>query len=385
MKIAYFKNSDGGCDFYRALLPMETIKAQRMAQVESLWPANIVADILYNKEKFLQVMDADVFLLQRVIGKSFLTKIHEVIKANSRRGVLIIDHDDNVFQVSPLSNHYSDYGTKEIKIVNNGQLVYEWKDGVNLNIKKNQQRLDEIKWSLENCNMMTVTTDILADAFRPYCENIRVLPNCVDMKAWQKLPLIRPNPEEIRLYWSGGHSHWEDLFMVKNVLIETARKHKNVKIVISGWKPVGMEEDYPKDQFEFRPWSDTTAYPYTTAIADPDIAIIPLVDNEFNRCKSAIKWIEMAALKVPAVTSMVSPYKELIDLKEDNGIFIENNDPNAWLKGIDLLINDAELRKKIGQNAYDTVKEHFDINTQYHQWFNAYGEVLSSSRLSVAQ
>lgn len=381
MKIAYFKNSDGGCDYYRAVLPIETAKKNGMVQAESLWPANIIADILYNKEKFMRTMDADIFLLQRVIGRQFLTKIHEVIKSNSKNGKLILDHDDNVFQVSPLSNHYSDYGTKETKIENNGKLIYEWKDGVNLDIKKNITRLDEIKWSLENCDMLTVTTDILADAFRPYCQNIRVLPNCVDLNIWKPLPLKRMNPEEIRIYWSGGHSHWEDLFMVKNVLIEIAKKHKNVKIVISGWKPVGMEEDYLKSQFEFRPWSDTVAYPYTTAIADPDIAIIPLVDNEFNRCKSAIKWIEMGALKVPAVTSMVSPYQELISLKENNGVFIEKNDPSAWMKGIETLINDADLRKKIGENAYETVKDNFDINTQYHAWVNAYGEVLSANTI----
>lgn len=381
MKVAYFKNSDGGCDYYRALLPIETAKRNGMILAESLWPANIIADISYNKERFERVMQADVFLLQRVIGKNFVQKIQEVIMANKKTNKIVIDHDDNVFKVSPLSNHYSDYGTKEIKIQADGKIIYEWKDGQNIDIKKNQTRLDEIKWSLEKCDMMTVTSDILADAFRPYCENIRVLPNCVDMNIWNKLPLLRKNPEEIRVYWSGGFSHWEDLFMVKDVLIEIARAHKNVKIVMAGWKPLGMEEDYPKDQFEFRQWEDTTAYPYTTAIADPDIAIIPLVDNEFNRCKSAIKWIEMGALRVPAVVSMVSPYKELIDLKQDNGVFIENNSKDAWYQGIETLIENAELRKKIGQNAYDTVKEHFDINTQYHAWVNAYGEVLSKSRL----
>lgn len=383
MKVGYFKNSDGGCDYYRALLPIETLKKNQMIQAESLWPANIVADILHNKEKFSKVMEADVFLLQRVIGKSFLTKIQEIIFANKNKNKMVLDHDDNVFSVSPLSNHYVDYGTKEIKIENNGKKIFEWKDGDNLDIKRNIKRLDEIKWSFGKCDMLTVTTDVLADAFRPYAENIRVLPNCVDLNIWNKLPLVRKNPEEIRIYWSGGHSHWEDLFMVKDVLVNLARENKNVKIVFSGWKPVGMEEEYPADQYEFRPWADTLAYPYTTAIADADIAIIPLVDNEFNRCKSSIKFVEMAALKIPAVMSMVSPYKELIDLKEDNGVFIENNNKDAWYKGIKALIDDVELRKKIGQNAYRTVKENFDINTQQHQWYNAYGEVLSGNSIAT--
>ena len=379
MKIAYFKNSDGGCDYYRALLPIETAAKKGALAAQSLWPANILADITYNKERFARAMSSDVFLLQRIIGKTFVQKMQEIVMANKGKSKLVIDHDDNVFNVSPLSNHYVDYGTEEIKIQAGGKVIYEWKDGENINISLNRKRQDEIKWSLETCDMLTVTTDILAQEFSQYCGNVRVLPNCVDMKIWNRLPLIRKNPDEIRIYWSGGHSHWEDLFIVKQTLIEIARKHKNVKIVISGWKPVGMEEEYPTDQFEFRPWTDTVAYPYTTAIADPDIAIIPLVDNAFNRCKSPIKWIEMSSLKVPSVVSMVSPYQELIPLKEDNAIFIERNDPNAWIKGIEMLINDAELRKKIGQNAYDTVKEHFDINTQYPAWANAYGEVLSES------
>jgi glycosyltransferase involved in cell wall biosynthesis len=346
-----------------------------------LWPANIIADIMHNRAKFDKVMEADLFVLQRVIGKSFLTRLHEVIRAQGKPNRLVLDHDDNVFKVSPLSNHYVDYGTENFKIEANGKVIYAWEDGVNIDLAKNRKRLDEIKWSLETCDMLTTTTEHLASVFRPYCENIRVLPNCVDMNVWQKLPLLRPNPEEIRIYWSGGHSHWEDLFLIKDVLVQIARENKNVKIVIAGWKPLGMEEEYPKEQFEFHKWVDTQAHPYRTAIADADISIIPLVDNEFNRCKSAIKFIEMGALKIPSVVSMVSPYKEMIDLKEDNGVFVENNSKDGWYKGITALIKDAELRKKIGQNAYDTVKENFDINTQKHQWFNAYGEVLSASAI----
>lgn len=381
MKIAYFKNSDGGCDYYRAVLPIQTAKKNGSMQAESLWPANIIADISYNKERFQSVMNADVFVLQRVIGKSFLRKIHEVILANKTKGKMVMDHDDNVFRVSPLSNHYCDYGTEEIKIQSGGDVIFEWKDGVNIDIKKNQSRLDEIKWSLENCDMLTVTTGVLADVFRPYCENIRVLPNCVDMNIWNRLPLVRKNPDEVRIYWSGGYSHWEDLFMIKEVLVKIAQDYKNVKIVIGGWKPVGMEMEYPKDQFEFRPWVDTVAYPYATAIADPDIAVIPVVDNEFNRCKSAIKWIEMGSLRVPSVSSLISPYQEMVSLKEDNGIFIEHNSPDSWYKGIEMLVKDAALRKKIGDAAHETVKENFDINTQYHQWVNAYQEVLSANTL----
>ena len=101
--------------------------------------------------------------------------------------------------------------------------------------------------------------------------------------------------------------------------------------------------------------------------------IIPLVDNVFNRCKSPIKWIEMGALEVPCVTSYVSPYKEIAT--EGNGVFVDN-DKDAWIEGISMLIEDPILRAKIGGEAQRTVAAQFDINTQWTQWRDAYEGLL---------
>ena len=287
-----------------------------------------------------------------------------------------MDYDDDIFHVSPLSNHYVDYGTEEIKIENNGQIIHEWKDGVNIDIKKNQNTIDEIKKSIESVDMITTTNDYLANVLREFNPSVKVLPNCVDLNQWNRLDIRRKNPDEIRICWAGGHSHWEDLYLIRTSLIEIARKYPNVKILMVGYMPQSMEKDFRPGQFEFHPWVETPAHPFRTAALDIDIAIIPCKDSIFNRSKSTIKWVEFSSLKIPCVASYVQPYRSIQDYdKVNRGIFVDNNDENAWIRGIELLINDEKLRKEIGENGRKFVEDHHDINTQYHQWVDAFNEV----------
>ena len=140
--------------------------------------------------------------------------------------------------------------------------------------------------------------------------------------------------------------------------------------------PHSMEKDFRPGQFEFHPWVDTPAHPYRLAALDIDIAIIPVKDSIFNRSKSTIKWVEFSSLEIPCITSYVPPYDVIQEADEINkGIFVTNNDEDCWIKGMELLINDSRLRKEIGTNARQFVEKNYDINTQYHQWVNAFKEV----------
>jgi glycosyltransferase involved in cell wall biosynthesis len=247
-------------------------------------------------------------------------------------------------------------------------------DGKNIDLKRNAANMAYIKQAMMEADAVSVTTEILADRFRPFCKKVLVLPNCVDLTRWQKLPLVKS--DRIKLSWAGGDSHWEDLRMIKHVLPEVLKKYPHVDLVMSGWMPHGFINDFPKGRLTFNPWEETSAHPLRSAITNADIALIPLVDNEFNRCKSPIKWIEAAALQIPSVVSHVSPYKELGGLSDTNhSVFVEN-DPEAWMEGISLLIEDETLRREIGQNAHAVVRKHFDINQQHKRWADAYAELL---------
>ena len=390
MKIAYYGIDDNACDYYRLALPLQTAKEKdQNIQAIQRNNVNIVNDVETDPARFLNDMRADIIAVGRLMKESLMNRLCTFARdyGNSK---VVLDYDDNIFDVSPLGPHYVDYGTKVYDFIVNGKTIPGWRDMLSLgdgqffSIKKNEEKLDMIKRNIAKADLVTVCSEELKKVMSKFNPNVKVLPNCVDMTRWRKLPL--KESDEIRLYWGGGASHYEDFYYLKDPLRIIFEKYKNVKLVLQGlitkngkFKFSGLLETIPEDKIELYPWEHFMGYPYKTASINPTIGLIPLKDMNFNYSKSPIKWIELSAIEVPCVVSYVSPYKEMASLhKEDNAIFIEHNeDVDAWVKGISMLIDDIELRKKISKNAYETVLEHFDISKKYTLWLDAYREVLN--------
>jgi len=283
---------------------------------------------------------------------------------------VIVDHDDNIFQVSPFSPHYKDLGLSDQNFYKmaNGETIPMWPD---IDVEKNKERIDVLVECMKECDMITVTTDKLGDAYRHLNPNVKALPNCVNLDLWN-----RPTFKEdgiIRLGWHGGFSHYEDIKVLKNVMPVIFSKYPNIEFHMAGFDFAKYFKDWDQSRVVSHNWVPTAAHPYKMALLNIDIGIIPLVDNIFNMGKSAIKWIEYAALQTPCVTSYITPYKEMYD--GENGVFVENSD-DAWIAGICTLIDDSILRAKIGALARKTVEKYYDINTQYVQWENTYKELV---------
>jgi len=375
MKVSYFLRDNGGCAYYRLALPLETMGQKGNVPIASFKRGDTV-------DQILRALDANIFVLPRVCELEFINILPQFRERGCK---IVIDHDDNMFEVSPFSPHYEETGTEDVFVNFQGERHPMWIDERHawkykhlktqpnfIDMQRNKIRKENFILAMQEADCVTVTQPILAEVYKPYAKKVVVLPNCVDMNIWKKLPFM-PR-EDIRLYWSGGSSHYEDWCVLAEVLPIIMEKYPQVKLVLFGAVFEGTLKNIPKDRYEFHPWIATPAYHLKSAILDPDICVIPLYENEFSKCKSPIKWIEMGALGIPCVTSYYSPYKEIAS--EDNGIFIENNDKQAWIEGISLLIEDVALRKKISENAHKTVEDKFDINKMWKMWYDAYSEVL---------
>ena len=88
-----------------------------------------------------------------------------------------------------------------------------------------------------------------------------------------------------------------------------------------------------------------------------DIAIAPIKDTQFNRCKSNIKWLEHSMLKTPMVLSDVTPYKMV---KHGETGFLAKTTED-WVTYLSLLIENPAERKRIGENAYRSVNQEWLI------------------------
>jgi glycosyltransferase involved in cell wall biosynthesis len=357
----FMDNKDNGSNYYRAVLPL-TIMAKTDPDIEVAFIRNGDTEKAVSKG-----FDTDMFFLPRIANPATLKAFESLSIAP-----VACDYDDNMFAVSPLSPHYHGLGTENIYIkADSGELLPVWVDGKNFSIKENKATLAKIAQCITDAKAISVTTDLLADAYRGLNANIHVLPNLVDLTLWNRLPL--DNNGTVRLFWAGGISHYEDWYILKDVLPKVMQRYPQTRLVLMGVKWDATLKGIPEDRIEFHPWVHSEAYPYKVAILNPDISLIPLRDTVFSKGKSPIKFLEMGALNVPSVMSCISPYKEV--MTEDNGVFIEDNNPEAWEEGISLLIENETVRKEMGIAARKYVEDNFDVHKEYVKYAKFFKEV----------
>lgn len=376
MNIAYFAMDKGGCTFYRAMQPLDTLYQQKLANVMRIEKGE-------DQDRVAEAFaGGEVIVFPRLAaGKKSLYLIEELKKDGK---LVVVDYDDNVWEVGPLSPHYADFGEFEhnYKHPTRG-MVPLWKDGENnFHIKENIERRELVGKALASASLVTTTTEILAEEFRRYNPNVAVLPNCVDLDRWKKLPLL-PHRDEFRIFWAGGSSHYEDWLILAPVLPEIFAKYPQVKLVLVGVKFEGPISQLPKDRVEFHSWEDNLSYPLRSAILAADLSLIPLQDNAFNRCKSPIKWIEQAALEVPCVVSNVSPYREIYN--GYNAAMVEGNNKDAWVAAISTMIEQPLVRRRMAEEGRKYVEQHFDMNKQAVRWLEVYQEHLDRVKKPVEE
>ena len=111
----------------------------------------------------------------------------------------------------------------------------------------------------------------------------------------------------------------------------------------------------PDDRYDaFVPW-------FRSVAAQCDVAVAPLVDSDFNRGKSNLKFLEYAAAGLPVVASDVGPYAATIRSEQD-GLLVAN-DTDAWFEAIVRLLDDAPLRLALAARARARVEQEFMLTS----------------------
>ena len=112
---------------------------------------------------------------------------------------------------------------------------------------------------------------------------------------------------------------------------------------------------------------------YEAAIRDSDIAILPLRDNDFNRAKSDLKFIECAGNGAVVLASPVV-YANSIDEGKTGFIY---RDEREFTNKLNLLIKNKNLRRMVAEKAYDYVRFERLMCQHYEERLDWYRELLA--------
>ena len=112
---------------------------------------------------------------------------------------------------------------------------------------------------------------------------------------------------------------------------------------------------------------------YLETLRASDIALLPLIDNEFNRSKSDLKFIECASCGAVVLASPVAYSKTVKDGK--NGFIYKNE--KEFAQKLKLLIEEKEKRYEVATAAYNYVKNNRLLSQHYEERLDWYFELLA--------
>ena len=221
---------------------------------------------------------------------------------------------------------------------------------------------DRLAYAATLSHQLVATTAALAHRLGLRHPNLSVVENALPHQPWTDLaePENCASGGRPRFGWAGAKQHQFDLEFLEPVIAETS---KDIDWVFFGMCPDQLRP-HVKEIHELKPFVD---YPATLAGMHLDVAIAPLVDNPFNRCKSHLKILEYGVLGWPVIASALDPYAQA-PVKR-----IEGCDTQAWLKAVRELANDPGERAKSGQQLRDWVGQHHMLESRMSNWCNALG------------
>lgn len=331
------------------------------------------------------ILESDVCIWQSQTGwnaHKWIQAMDGTNKEEHTNRLSVFEYDDNLFDISPYNLKYNVFGTKEVwfevtdmelnkydqlkdeekrkihELHKTGKNTWKfkiWKDGQDgMRLSDNIDRINGTKAIIRDCGLVTVTTRELGKLLVSHTgrtKPVAILPNLLDFDYWK--PQHPNTTKKLRICWAGGNSHYHDWKIVEEALLEFY-KEQPFTLVIAGQKFHGIHKKFT--DIDHMDWhSDIRSYPLHMRDLRADFGICPLQGNDFDRGKSAIKWEEYSALKIPTIASDVTPYKEVI--KQNKTGFLVPNTTSAWLSAFRRFSGDKELRIRLAENANKEVKK----------------------------
>lgn len=352
VKIAVICADRNACGMYRVELPYRNLINKGYSQFT----------IFEQQPSFNELKDFDIILHQRVeyskqvyindnldnphkFQKDYLKIYNKGLQQNfpidiirqlkSIGKIIIHEIDDNLFNLPKFNNCYESY-------------------------KIGTLRRKNVVEALKIADFVHTTTDKLSSELSKHSnteiKKYHSFNNSIDLSMTEyKINRRNELPQnKIVVGYHGSSSHEKDLQLIIPVIRQIIQENDNVVFAMcsnpqffSQFKlPIGKGYMIPPIMDKFNNF-----IPIPSCF---DINITPLEDTAFNQCKSYLKIVENASYKIPTIASAVGDYKEYGN-QNKNSVMLVRNNTKDWKKAIQKLIDDENLRREIGLNAYNSL------------------------------
>ncbi len=309
---------------------------------EGKYPAKtrfLVKSLLHRWNDLKKIHDYDLVFFYREAHMLGITWFEKRIK---KAGIkMLVDFDDSIW-LRDISN-------------GNRRLAF---------LKRPSKTADIIKM----CDACIVGNQFLANYALQHNPKVFVIPTTIDTDYYIP-PDNGRDVEKIVIGWTGSSTTLKHFSLAVPVLRKLREKYgERVSFrMISDEFFNGQLDGLEKIK-----WNRETEVEDLSAI---DIGIMPLPDDDWSKGKCGFKGLQYMALARPAVMSPVGVNNEIISHGK-NGFLA--NKPEEWQQILSQLIEDADLRKNIGEAGRKTVEERFSFQSQKDNYVKIFQDLTHS-------
>jgi len=230
---------------------------------------------------------------------------------------------------------------------------------------------DLIRWA----NVVTCGNRAIAEYAETKGALTRIIPTVVDTDLF--VPKPRPSNGPLVLGWIGTHSTFPYLREIFPVLQELAKTHHfKLRIVGAGTNAVnvlGVDVENLDWKLE-REVQDFQSFDIGLYPIDPS-----LYAENWAAGKSGFKAIQYMAVGIPFVAA---PVGAMAEIGETGVTHFQATDKDEWLRALERLLSDPQLRQTMGESGRRHVVEHYSLSDQADKLASALHEAMDQRKAS---
>jgi len=251
------------------------------------------------------------------------------------------------------------------------KIIYDFDDAIWLTDNFNESWVEKIlrwrskvpsicKWSYK----VSAGNEYLASYARKFNPNVVVNPTTIDTQKVHRFDLRseKRSSDRIVIGWTGSYSTLKYLNEIEAVLRKIETKFNHVDF----WVIADRAPDLQLSRLAFKPWSVETE---VSDLAEFDIGIMPLPDDEWTKGKCGFKALQYMSLEIPTVASPVG-VNTLIVEHGINGFLAKNL--NEWESYLSLLIEDNDMRRKFGIAARQKLELNYSVQSNKERFLSLF-------------
>jgi glycosyltransferase involved in cell wall biosynthesis len=220
------------------------------------------------------------------------------------------------------------------------------------------------------CDEITVTCDFMKNYYREKTgkREVTVIPN-FPPKFWignffdekRVYNLYQKHKKKPRILYAGSGAHFDVDNKVKqrddfdHVIDAIIKTRKEFQWVFVGAFPLRLRPYVSNREIEFHPWQQMYSYPQKLHDLEIQMCVAPLQDNNFNKAKSDLKYIEASSFGLPVACQDIDTYKNA-PIRFTSG--------EEMIKKIRETLKDSQRYKNSARKWYQVAEKRFLENDE---------------------